>query len=66
MNSNLPCLFACLVDVMALIKNISLSQNDQTIVRQISEVLAEYLEEIFLLLFCDLLLVFNYAVDDGR
>jgi len=51
---------------MALINKVSLSQNDQTIVRQVGEVLTEDLEEIFLLLFCDFLLMFNYAVDNRR
>ena len=51
---------------MALSYSVSLPKNNKTVVRQVNEVLAEDLEEILLLLFCNLLLVLNYTVYDGR
>ena len=66
MNSDFPCVSSCLVDIVTIFNWFTLAQNDQTVVRQIREILAEDLEEFFFLFFLDIFFIkFNNAVDNS-
>ena len=65
MNANFDVLLARLIDVVVRGAKAMLAQNDQTVVNQVTEIMAEDSEKLLLLVLEHRLFMFDELVDDG-